>query len=121
MTSTPTLRSVVLLGALSLSLSMPSISAAVSLYWSKGPVRASSPKSCFEFANKSMHDQGFQNIRRSNLEVAGSRQGVYASVTCIGTTPKATVVVMAAGDDALATTSARDVLFNQITRMVIID
>lgn len=70
------------------------------LYWTKTPVKSASVATCMSFASSAMRGAGMQNIRVSSMEVAGSRGGVYAAITCFNTAPRATAVAMAAGDNS---------------------
>ncbi len=91
------------------------------LYWGTTPVKNASLNVCYDFANDSMRHQNFSNIRRSGSEVTGSRGGAYAAITCIGTAPRATAVVMVVGGDANETARARDDLRSQVARMIRFD
>ncbi|HEX4964916.1 MAG TPA: hypothetical protein VF173_29165 [Thermoanaerobaculia bacterium] len=91
------------------------------LYWASTAVHTNSIRTCFSFANTSMHALNFQNIRQSASEVAGSAPGAYAAVTCIGTSPRVTAVVMVAGENGNLVAQARDNLRNKIAGIVQID
>ncbi len=91
------------------------------LYWGSTPVKTSALNVCYEFAETAMRGQNFRNIRRSGSEVTGSRGGAYAAITCIGTAPRATAVVMAVGGDGNETARARDDLRTQVARIIRFD
>jgi hypothetical protein len=76
---------------------------AVSLYWARTNVNTASVKTCFSFAQSAMQALNMQNIRVSRAEVAGTRNNMYAALTCIGTAPRVTAMVMVAGEDGAAT------------------
>ena len=91
------------------------------LYWASPQVKTGSIRTCYNFANDVMQRQNFQNIRRSGSEVTGSSGSTYAAITCIGTTPRATAVVMVVGSDGQETARIRDTLRNKIAGIVQID
>jgi hypothetical protein len=68
------------------------------LYWTATAVQTGSVSTCFSFAQGAMTQSGVQNVRRSESEVTGSSGGTYVAVTCIGTMPRATAVIMAVGE-----------------------
>jgi hypothetical protein len=53
--------------------------------------------------------------------VAGSAPGVYAAITCIGTAPRVTAVVMVTGDNGGTVAQTRDALRNKIAGIVNFD
>ncbi len=63
----------------------------------------------------------FQNVRRSQNEVAGTSGGTYAAITCVATTPRATAIVMVAGNDASETARVRDSLRQKVAAIVRFD
>jgi hypothetical protein len=70
---------------------------ATALYFERVLVRTSSETTCYRFANDVARILQFQNIRSNRLEVAGEKNGVYVSITCIGRgQSNAMAVVMAA-------------------------
>ena len=103
------------------AIALPVAANGASLYWASTAVHTNSIRTCFTFAMDSMRTLHFQNIRQSPSEVAGSAPGVYAAITCIGTAPRVTAVVMVAGDNGGATAQARDALRNKIAGIVPID
>ena len=103
------------------SLVMTGAASAVSLYWAKTPVQTNSIKVGLGFAYDVMARNHFQNIRRSANEVAGSTGAVYAAITCIGTAPRVTAVIMVASDNASEAARVRDLLRDQIKKIVRID
>jgi hypothetical protein len=94
---------------------------AVSLYWTKTPVKSASVKTCLSFASTAMGAVGMQNIRVSSMEVAGTRGGVYAAITCFATAPRATAIAMAAGDNLADAKRLSEELQRKIAVIVIID
>jgi len=103
------------------SLIMAEAAAAVALYWAKTPVQTASVKDGLGFAYDAMRRANFQNIRRSADEVAGSSGGVYAAITCIGTSPRVIAVIMVAGDNASEAARVRDLLRDRIKKIVRFD
>ena len=91
------------------------------LYWGSTAVKTASTKTCFDFAYTAMQSLNFQNIRRSQNEVAGSSGRNYAAITCVATSPRATAVVMVMGDDGGETARVRDDLRNKIAGMIRFD
>jgi hypothetical protein len=86
------------------------------LYWSKGPVFADNVPTCFSRVLGAMTQSGFSGIKKNALEVAGSKGGAYASVTCIDTKPRSTAVVMVVGGNEAETIRVRDDLFIKVTK-----
>ncbi len=79
-------------------------------------VYADNVPTCFSRVMAAMTHSGFSGIKQNALEVAGSKGGAYASVTCIGTTPRATAVVMVVGGNQSETIQVRDDLFNKVIK-----
>lgn len=111
--------SVILVGVIS---APPSQTAAGNfLYWAKTPVKTGSMNTCYDIANDAMRQLNFQNVRRSSIEVAGSSGGTYAAITCIGTTPRVTAVVMVVGGNANETLQVRDRLRDKVASIIRFD
>lgn len=94
---------------------------AVSLYWGSTAVKTDSVANCLGFAQTAMRALNFQNVRRSQQEVAGTSGGTYAAITCIATTPRATTIVMVAGNDTSETARVRDSLRQKVASIVLFD
>jgi len=94
---------------------------AVALYWTKTPVRSGSVKTCLGFASDIMRDARLQGIRVSTMEVAGSRGNAYVAITCVNTAPRATAVVMVAGDELGETRQLSEELQRKIAGITLID
>jgi hypothetical protein len=103
------------------AVAVPGAARGASLYWASTAVHTNSVATCFTFARDAMRALNFQNIRQSPSEVAGSAPGAYAAITCIGTTPRVTAVVMAVGDNGGTVAQTRDALRNKIAGIVQID
>lgn len=99
----------------------PGSARAAYLYWGSTAVKTASTSVCFDFANDAMRSQNFQNIQRSQSEVTGSHQGVYAAITCVRTAPRATAIVMVVGDDSRSTARVRDELRTKIAGIIRFD
>ncbi|AZI42566.1 hypothetical protein EHF33_07250 [Deinococcus psychrotolerans] len=83
-----------------LTISLTSSADASYLYWTSTSTNAGRTNTCLSFAQSTLSYLGYQGIRvTKGLEVSGSKAGVYVAVTCIGTRPRATAMVMAVGDD----------------------
>ena len=54
------------------------------LYFQKVGVRTKSEATCLRFASDVARNQGFQNVHKSESEVAGLKNGVYIAITCVG-------------------------------------
>lgn len=91
------------------------------LYWSDPHVRTGSVASCFAFAKQTMTWKHAQNMRVIPIEVSGTIGGTYAAITCIGTAPDATAVVMVVGTAQNETVQVRDELANHIKGIVRFD
>jgi hypothetical protein len=96
------------------ALAASAVASAVNLYWAYIPVAAASVNDCLSLAMDAMRGVNVQNVRRSSVEVEGSRKGIYATIVCIATTPRATAVVMVAGDDERETVRTRDDLRQRV-------
>jgi hypothetical protein len=92
------------------------------LYWSKFPVKTQSEATCMQFANDVATRNGLQGVRRNSLEVAGTRAGVYVSITCVARSPQAAfAVVMAMGDNQQNTVTVRDLVSGKLQGIVKFD
>ena len=83
-------------------------------YWAQTDVNTSFLRTCYTSAEDVMRTQGFQNIRRSPGEVTGWNGGTYAAVTCVGTSPRATAIVAAVGNNNDDASRTRDVVRDKI-------
>ncbi|TSA83720.1 hypothetical protein FNU79_12000 [Deinococcus detaillensis] len=91
-------RILILIAAVTLSLT--SSADASYLYWTSTSTKAERISTCLRFAKDGFSDLGYKGIRFTpGVEVSGSKSGVYVAVTCIGTQPRATAVVMGMGGD----------------------
>ena len=93
------------------------------LWWSKFPVRTSQEARCMEFAYAVASHQGVSNIRRTQIEVAGSRGNVYVAITCVGrgAGQNAIAVVMTMSDDQASARSVNAQIQASLARMVSFD
>jgi hypothetical protein len=55
------------------------------------------------------------------MEVAGTRGGSYAAITCFGTAPHATAIAMSAGDDLAETKRLGEDLQRKIAGIINFD
>lgn len=94
---------------------------AAALYWTKTPVKSASVKTCLGFASTAMRAAGMQNIRVSPMEVAGTHQGAYVAITCVNTAPRASAIVMAAGEDLAAVRRLSETLQQRIAGVILFD
>lgn len=94
---------------------------AVALYWTKTPVKSDSVKTCLGFASTAMRAEGMSNIRVSPMEVAGTRGGEYAAITCFKTVPRASAIVMVTGDALAPTRQLSEDLQHRIAGVVLFD
>lgn len=91
------------------SLAASSGADAAFLEWSKFSTKAHSEQACMNFASDVARNKGLQNVRKSALEVAGVKNNIYVSMTCIGRGQEAAVaMVMTMGDNAAATIAVRE-------------
>jgi len=67
---------------------------AASLFYFKGPTKAPNERVCLSFAMDQATRHNLQNVKRDNLGVGGTRENLFAIMTCVGNV----VVVMVAGD-----------------------
>jgi hypothetical protein len=76
---------------------------ASALYFEKVAVKTQSEATCLRFAGDTLRSQGYSNMHSSGSEAAGSKQGVYVAITCVGRGSQpaiAVVMAMAADFDA---------------------
>jgi hypothetical protein len=66
------------------------------LYFEKGPVKTSSERTCLRFAGDVARNQSFKNTHSNALEVAGEKDGVYVSITCVGRGQQPAIVIVMA-------------------------
>ncbi len=114
------LRSVVLVSAISAALLVPALHSA-SLYWNRVSVKTSSEAACMSMAHAVATRNGLSNIRRSRLEVAGSTPKAYVAITCIETKQRAMAVVMATSDIAAEARAISDKMSREIAALTPID
>jgi hypothetical protein len=70
---------------------------------------------CYGAANDALNRAGFDNIRTTSSQVSGTlNDNVFVAVTCIGTRPRPTAVVMATSESSSDAQDAR----NKIVRFV---
>lgn len=93
------------------------------LYWSKFPVRTQSEAQCMSFAYGVAVQQGVKNVRRTAIEVAGTKGTIYVSITCVGRGggQNAIALVMTVGDTAASTIAVRDQIAGQLSKTVAFD
>ena len=66
------------------SLAHPALTMADALYFEKVAVKTTAESTCLRFARDVARSANFQNAHTSNTEVAGSVDGVYVAITCVG-------------------------------------
>jgi hypothetical protein len=76
---------------------------AAALYFEKTQVKTSSEQSCMRFADDATRNQGFRNVHKNGLEVAGEKNGAYVSVTCVGRGNQPAVAVVMSVSDSFDT------------------
>ena len=111
-----------LLGVAICALGLASIAMADALYFEKTPVKTSSEVTCLRFAGDVARIQGFQNVHKSQSEVAGVKNGVYISITCVarGQTD-ANAVVMAVAPSFTNAQQIGHFVANKVSGMTCID
>jgi hypothetical protein len=85
------------------------------LSWGSTPVRTWQLAKCYASALDTLTKDGFTAVEQRPSEVVGTYQGTYATVTCIGTMPKVTAVVMVIGLNQGKTADVRDMLVGQLS------
>lgn len=83
-------------------------------YWAQTTVATNSVSTCYSFAESVLSYESFANIRRSPGEVTGSKGATYAAIMCVGTTPRATAVVAAVGNQNSEVARIRDLLTSKM-------
>ncbi len=74
--------------------SSASSASAASLFYFKGSTKAPNERVCLSFARDQASRHNLQNIKSDRLGVGGTRDNLFAVMTCVGNV----VVVMVAGD-----------------------
>ncbi|GAA4018389.1 hypothetical protein GCM10022631_34190 [Deinococcus rubellus] len=105
-----------------LMIAFASSASAASLYWTSTPTNAGRTSTCLSFAQSSFRYLGYQGIRVTpGIEVSGSKSGVYVAVTCIGTQPRATAMVMAVGDDGNLVNKLQGEMALRVSKVICFD
>ena len=78
------------------SLASASLAKADALFFEKVAVRTSSEATCLRFAGDVARNESFQNVHKSQSEVAGTKNGVYVSITCVGRGQQEAIAVVMA-------------------------
>ena len=92
------------------------------LYWSKIQVKTGTEAKCMQLA-AGVAGQNLQGVKKSPLEIAGTRNGVYVAITCVGRGggQNAIGVIMAIDDNGQATIGARDLIADKLSKTQFID
>jgi hypothetical protein len=88
------------------------------LSWGSTTVHGWQLAKCYASALDILTKDGFTAVEQRPSEVVGNYQGTYATVTCIGTVPKATAVVMVISLNQGKTADVRDMLVGQLSGKV---
>jgi hypothetical protein len=91
------------------------------LRWASTLVKTGSVSTCFNFANATLTKKGYGSIHKTAAEVNGTKGGVYVAITCVGTAPKATAIVMVMSDNDTLASQARDEVIQMIKGYTLID
>jgi hypothetical protein len=86
------------------------------LYFGKTPVFADNVPTCYSRVQGAMTQSGFAGVKKHPDEVTGSKGGTYASVTCVGTSPRATAMVMVVGGNDAETKRVRNELRDKVAK-----
>jgi hypothetical protein len=71
-------------------------------------------RGCYDVATGALERAGLDNIRATSSQVSGSTDNVFVAVTCIGTRPRPTAVVMVTSESSGDAQDAR----NKIVRFI---
>jgi hypothetical protein len=91
------------------------------LRWASTKVKTNSVSNCFNMANATLTKKAYTSVHKTASEVNGTKGGVYVAITCIGTTPSATAVVMVMSDNDASAIQARDEVIQTIKTYTQID
>ena len=91
------------------------------LYWGSPTLNTGSVRTGLDFASDALRLEGSSNIRRSTNEVTGSKGDTYVAITCIGTAPRVTAVVMVTGGNNAVTAQTRDQVVQKIKGIIRFD
>jgi hypothetical protein len=96
---------------------------AYSWYWSKVEVKTSSWKTCMNFASDAARHSNLTNVKRDNVGVGGTRNGISVAITCVATggNSPAMAVVIVVGDSDQPTHQLHNDLVAFITKVGCID
>jgi hypothetical protein len=102
-------------GALTFSLSFSQVANAVSLFFgTKSIDLTNSPNDCLTMGIGTLNRPSFANLKRSDVDVSGTRQNSIVSITCVASpaSPRFVVVVMVSSDDQWTATSLLDLVLS---------
>ena len=109
-------------GGAAFILTFPSLVNAAALYFDKVFVKTNSESTCFRFAGDTARLENFQNVHKNALEVAGTKNGAYVSITCVGRgNQPAVAIVMSVADTLEVAKHAADLAANRIKGIVCFD
>ena len=86
--------------------------------WGSTTLKTAQLAKCYAAALDALTQDGFTAVAQRPSEVVGNYQGTYTTVTCIGTMPKVTAVVMVIGLNQGNTADVRDLLLGQLSGKV---
>lgn len=85
-----------MLAAAICTFNLASTAKADALFFEKAAVTTTSEATCLRFAGDTIRFEGFQNIHQSQSEAAGTKNGVYVSITCVGRGQQSAIAVVMA-------------------------
>src|SRR5262245_30615826 len=94
-----------------------SIGGACGMRWASTATAAKTAADCFGFASIALMNNGFTGIQKTNGEVAGTKSGARAAITCFQFGSATTAVIMVVGDNDVTNTSLLDAVRTKISSM----
>jgi hypothetical protein len=85
------------------------------LWWGRNVLETDSIQEGYELAEHALRQEKARQIRKSPDEVTGQIGETYVAITCVATTPRVTVIVMAMGPDSKETTRVRERVRKRVT------
>jgi hypothetical protein len=91
------------------------------LRWASTHVKTNTPAKCFSFAQTALQSLSFTSIQKTSSEVTGHKGGAFVAITCIGTSPEATAIVMVLDDNDNDAIQTRTSVVDKISKIIAFD
>jgi zinc transporter ZupT len=91
------------------------------LRWASTHVKTNTTAKCFSFAQTALQSLSFTSIQKTASEVTGHKGAAFVAITCIGTTPEATAIVMVLDDNDNDAIQTRTAVVDKISKIIAFD